>query len=157
MIEQATVECPVCKRAWVKGCQQETIIGRHGTCAVCRYDEKSPEGMSFDQMQAEMTEMFGPGEYVPGVVKRPYLNSRLWEKKGTPNLKALASVAAIGAMCGIPIWSKAKGKVTREMRKCGLPGCEVMTDHPGGYCKADHCREHQRMQRDARIQARTRQ
>lgn len=26
--------------------------------------------------------------------------------------------------------------------KCGLPGCTVLTLHNGGYCCADHCREH---------------
>lgn len=27
-------------------------------------------------------------------------------------------------------------------RKCALPGCEVMTRHNGGYCCAQHCRDH---------------
>jgi hypothetical protein len=39
------------------------------------------------------------------------------------------------------------GRVPKALRerpetKCALPGCEVMTDHNGGYCCAEHCREH---------------
>jgi len=31
--------------------------------------------------------------------------------------------------------------------KCGLPGCNVLTLHNGGYCCADHCREHRAQQK----------
>ena len=31
-----------------------------------------------------------------------------------------------------------------EPRKCALPECETLTDHNGGYCCAEHCREHKR-------------
>jgi len=44
-----TIECPICKRTWEEGCQQETIIKTHGSCAVCRYDEKPPEGMNLER------------------------------------------------------------------------------------------------------------
>jgi hypothetical protein len=33
----------------------------------------------------------------------------------------------------------------RPYKKCLLPGCENKTDHNGGYCCADHCKEHRRM------------
>lgn len=32
-------------------------------------------------------------------------------------------------------------KPKRKM-KCMLPSCQVLTDHHGGYCSAEHCREH---------------
>ena len=30
----------------------------------------------------------------------------------------------------------------RPARKCLLPGCGNLTNHRGGYCCAEHCREH---------------
>jgi len=30
---------------------------------------------------------------------------------------------------------------------CLLPGCNNMTSHNGGYCCADHCREHRRLRK----------
>ena len=35
-----------------------------------------------------------------------------------------------------------KGKKPREMRKCRLPQCEVMHSHNGGYCCAEHFKQH---------------
>lgn len=35
------------------------------------------------------------------------------------------------------------GKYEREkysFKMCRLPGCMEMTDHPGGFCCAEHCR-----------------
>ena len=32
-------------------------------------------------------------------------------------------------------------------RVCRLPGCDNMTSHNGGYCCADHCREHRRLRK----------
>lgn len=29
--------------------------------------------------------------------------------------------------------------------KCMLPGCSILTLHNGGYCSAEHCREHHMM------------
>ena len=36
-----------------------------------------------------------------------------------------------------PTFPKAK-----KVRVCFLPGCEVKHTHNGGYCCADHCKEH---------------
>jgi hypothetical protein len=33
--------------------------------------------------------------------------------------------------------------------RCALPGCPRETTHNGGYCCADHCREHRQRQRAA--------
>lgn len=30
----------------------------------------------------------------------------------------------------------------RTKRQCRLPGCTNTTTHNGGYCCADHCRQH---------------
>lgn len=38
---------------------------------------------------------------------------------------------------------------TQTARPCALPGCEATTTHNGGYCCADHCREHRQRQRTA--------
>jgi len=35
----------------------------------------------------------------------------------------------------------------RPVKKCLLPDCDAMTDHNGGYCCAEHCREHQKMRK----------
>ena len=36
-----------------------------------------------------------------------------------------------------------------ESKECSLPGCNEMTAHNGGYCCADHCKEHRRMIKEA--------
>jgi hypothetical protein len=33
---------------------------------------------------------------------------------------------------------------TKVGRKCRLPGCDNLTTHNGGYCCAEHCRQHAR-------------
>jgi len=33
----------------------------------------------------------------------------------------------------------------REARKCALPGCDKLTTHNGGYCCAEHCKQHKEM------------
>lgn len=37
----------------------------------------------------------------------------------------------------------------KPAHRCALPGCGAMTTHNGGYCCADHCRDHRRRQRTA--------
>jgi len=34
------------------------------------------------------------------------------------------------------------GRPEKPQSPCALPGCEAMSTHNGGYCCADHCREH---------------
>jgi hypothetical protein len=48
------------------------------------------------------------------------------------------------AACGI------RRPTERTAHRCALPGCEAMTKHNGGYCRADHCREHRQRQRTAK-------
>ena len=61
-----------------------------------------------------------------------------------PNMDTLASLFILGAMG----WHQpsmmrrqTRRKVVRET-VCALPGCEEMTSHNGGYCCAEHCKEH---------------
>ena len=54
---------------------------------------------------------------------------------------AAAMVGMAAGMAGMGGWDYTPA--SKPMRKCLLPGCEVMHSHNGGYCKADHCREHQ--------------
>jgi hypothetical protein len=49
----------------------------------------------------------------------------------------------LAAACGI------RRPPERTAHRCGLPGCEATTTHNGGYCCADHCREHRQRQRTA--------
>ena len=63
------------------------------------------------------------------------------------NRGAAAMMATAGMMsgvCGLGM----SGRQAKTMRKCALPGCEVMHTHNGGYCKAEHCKEHQQRQKD---------
>jgi hypothetical protein len=46
------------------------------------------------------------------------------------------------------------GKPERASQRCALPGCVHDTTHKGGYCCADHCREHRQRQRAANISQR---
>lgn len=52
-----------------------------------------------------------------------------------------AFIAGMPAACGIRM------PQDRTVCRCALPGCERMTTHNGGYCCADHCREHRQRQR----------
>lgn len=271
-----TIECPVCHKPWSKDCQQATIIAKHGSCAVCRYVEHVPEDMTQEKCEAELVEMFGPGNYFPkhdshlpaipkegwpvgdftylagpcdpgphksnleglreprdgevmvdtetptarqrealasalkvvevepgvyhmgdGHLKRMDEIMRAMEMSGSKLLvvdshaeremtpaeireKAFAAcrtsdevdrfihqvrqprqqyrrpglaTAALGMVAGITGLGMAgmfPSREERPMRKCALPECEVMHNHPGGYCKAEHCREHARRQKEAR-------
>lgn len=37
---------------------------------------------------------------------------------------------------------KPRRREARPLRKCRLPRCSEVHQHNGGYCCADHCREH---------------
>lgn len=52
-----------------------------------------------------------------------------------------AFVAAL-AMLSPELQAKFFSRVNKEAKKCGLPTCEQMTLHRGGYCCKDHKREH---------------
>lgn len=72
-------------------------------------------------------------------------------------LECFAVATAIGATTGgYDIWSEDEAweREKRHLRrkvnpKCALPGCEQESNR-GGYCSADHCREHRERQRNER-------
>ena len=78
---------------------------------------------------------------------------------GTPSLSSTLLAAGIWPLvaAGHPehaasLLDAATGRRRPQERKaqsCVLPGCEAMTTHNGGYCCADHCREHRQRQRAA--------
>jgi len=49
----------------------------------------------------------------------------------------------LAAACGM------RRQPERTAHRCALPGCDATTTHNGGYCCADHCREHRQRQRTA--------
>jgi hypothetical protein len=58
------------------------------------------------------------------------------------SLKCMVGLALLGCV-GMTANTKfgGLGSPPRE-RKCALPGCNRMHYHNGGYCCAEHCREH---------------
>lgn len=43
-------------------------------------------------------------------------------------------------------WNRGGDNSTvRKESKCSLPDCENTTKHNGGYCCAEHCKEHRKM------------
>jgi hypothetical protein len=41
-------------------------------------------------------------------------------------------------------------EIEKKAETCMLPGCETLTTHNGGYCCADHCKEHRRIRKQAK-------
>jgi hypothetical protein len=51
--------------------------------------------------------------------------------------------AGLAGTFGLPSFLRPKKE--REARKCALPGCDKPTTHNGGYCCAEHCKQHREM------------
>ncbi len=51
--------------------------------------------------------------------------------------------AGLAGTFGLPSFLRSGKK--REARKCKLPGCDKTTTHNGGYCCAEHCKQHREM------------
>lgn len=47
--------------------------------------------------------------------------------------------------------SAVRKRSMERLKKCALPECEETTIHNGGYCCAEHCREHKRRHDNARM------
>jgi len=58
------------------------------------------------------------------------------------SLKTVSLVAAMECMAAPYIGSVLPGKKIPVEKQCKLPGCEKTTTHRGGYCCAEHCRQH---------------
>lgn len=69
---------------------------------------------------------------------------------GIPKRKS--NLALLATVAGVMGWALPfpRAKAAKEMVKCALSGCEVMTAHNGGYCCAEHCRKHRRFLRYSR-------
>jgi len=50
----------------------------------------------------------------------------------------------MAAMAGMVPRRLLRGQKNKPVKKCLLPGCNKPTTHNGGYCCADHCKEHRR-------------
>ena len=93
-------------------------------------------------------------ELVPEKEGRRPLWSR-GERSRSEEMMAMAFLAAAGGMgwgmAPMRAWSATSyGSSEPKLAKCGLPSCKTMTTHNGGYCCAEHCKEHRRIQREAR-------
>jgi hypothetical protein len=55
--------------------------------------------------------------------------------------RRVSPLAAMMLMAGVLSMPMEQPK---PKRKCLLPTCNNLTDHNGGYCCAEHCREHKR-------------
>jgi len=100
-----SVECPICHKPWPNDCQQATIITRHGSCAMCRYSENPPEGMTQDQCESELREMFGPGDYFvrpmkegfpTGSIKTGFYRAYVEILQGDRNVSDFMAAAGLG-------------------------------------------------------------
>ncbi len=62
----------------------------------------------------------------------------------------LEAAAALRAFCpGVPLpRTGSRDDAPRKMRKCALPECRGLTNHRGGYCSPEHCREHRRQTKE---------
>ena len=59
----------------------------------------------------------------------------------------LSGLAGMAALAGVNMGNLVPSILVKKEYKCLLPGCEKMTVHNGGYCSAEHCKEHRVMLR----------
>ena len=59
-----------------------------------------------------------------------------------PQARTKASFMAALAMLSPELQAQFFGRVSKEARKCGLPTCDKVTLHRGGYCCKEHKAEH---------------
>jgi hypothetical protein len=111
-------------------------IDSHGIADIIRNNPDCPMICvdSHDHLNPEMVIIPSQNEEPPKRTKK------------NPDLRgALAFATMLG-------WNMPLPKIhQKDMKKCLLPGCEVLHSHNGGYCKADHCREHNRILKAERM------
>ena len=61
-----------------------------------------------------------------------------------PQARTKEAFAAALAMLSPELQAQFFNRVNKEANKCGLPTCEQMTLHRGGYCCKEHKAEHKR-------------
>ena len=57
--------------------------------------------------------------------------------KKKPLMQLMLAAAAMGMT--LPTFDDFGG---RNPKKCNLPSCDKLTYHNGGYCCAEHCKQH---------------
>ena len=60
--------------------------------------------------------------------------------------KALQMLTTLAVMAGL----EKSLPPEKPSVKCRLPGCVKSTKHPGGYCCAEHCKQHREMVRESK-------
>ena len=58
----------------------------------------------------------------------------------TKMLMTMIAYSALYSKC----MSETDNKYEEELKECLLPECKEKTTHNGGYCCAEHCKEHRR-------------
>ncbi len=54
----------------------------------------------------------------------------------------IAAILNMGMPCPGPLGCRVHAAPEKIAKKCFMPSCDKLTRHNGGYCCADHCREH---------------
>jgi len=75
--------CPGCQRRWPRASQQAAVIAKYGTCCACRYRDNPPEGMTQEQCDGELTELFGGGPHFPNPHTHRTTPDKQTHKEGT--------------------------------------------------------------------------
>lgn len=89
-------------------------------------------------------------------------NNTPTRRRSTPRHFGAQLVAGLAALSGSPVSpfalrppgssellpsDQVRVRIARPKKKCLLPSCEVWTEHRGGYCCVEHCREHKALAR----------
>ena len=55
---------------------------------------------------------------------------------------------AVGVVKAFTDCLEANQEEPKPQTQCVLPGCENLTAHNGGYCCAEHCKQHREMRKE---------
>lgn len=67
-------------------------------------------------------------------------------------MSAPNNIVAASAVLGCNVGMTLSLPQEKPLRRCLLPGCGKMHRHNGGYCCAEHCREHRgRIRKDKEV------
>jgi hypothetical protein len=81
------------------------------------------------------------GQTLQKIKREEVMNKRPFMDQISARILPYLPFSAING--GLPrILSKEK-----PLKECLLPGCSKMTRHNGGYCSAEHCKEHRQIMR----------
>ena len=69
------------------------------------------------------------------------MNRRLKAQQEAEAMMFLAAIMGYG-MAGLRKGTPILTEREKKSRKCLLPSCAALTTHNGGYCCAEHCKQH---------------